>query len=786
MPYLQDQGPDLKEEHVQTQAALSRLQAGIDRLNEKLLRLARSHFPDHWTELTPCLFKVYSWVGYDIDGRVDIDWGEALCLRLQEKRDQLASYLKVIQNIRKNNSFNKDAISALEALTERFDHAFQSTRHDLELFTSDLSNPPNLVAAANHLTRDSKRRLRSTKSLYPLIRRAIEGAKTDKARLKLLMLRAKLRGFGLGTARIHFRLNSRHVMTAIRPELNVAKGQIHDERTLARRIARKIRNTKPMTVNFASLALEKNTARRQMILIAQMHKYIDNETPVRMLIAECEDSIVPLGMLYLAHSYGLENHIDISPLFETSNALNTAGRMLTKLLYHKTYKEYVCRRGIFAVQTGFSDAGRFMGQLPATLAIERLQSHLASVLDEHGLGDVTAIIFNTHGESMGRGGHPGTLKDRLAYVMSPWAMQQFEKRDIDFCHETSFQGGDGFLWFQTGDLTHASLLTLLSARYEDRTSAQTDIFYQQRDFSWDIYRTLSAEQERLYENADYASILSLFAQNLLIPTGSRAVKRSGGPNRADPRTLRAIPHNAILQQFGIPANIFFGLGRASQIDPERFLELYENSDRARRVIGLALSALRRSDISILTAYACLFDPGFWLGRALSGREPKLNIFFQAIAEILQHNRLRIQIVDLANVLRLNQLQCESAFPLSLVMPDNALRILSALRIAVLMKMQTLAAGLPQFAGDGIRNLDVLQRLQEHDVDQIVIDLKAQYPAIGANTDWTRDLTEKTQNPVSSSQGFPHLIETIIKPLERLALLTRQTSIAITHHYDAFG
>ena len=132
-----------------------------------------------------------------------------------------------------------------------------------------------------------------------------------------------------------------------------------------------------------------------MMLVAQIHKYIDAETPIRMLIAECEDSLIPLGMLYLARLYGLQDHLDISPLFETAEALNNGGRIIEKMLANPVYKDYVKTRGVFAIQTGFSDAGRFMGQLPATLAIERLQSHLAAALNEYELNEVTAIVFNT-------------------------------------------------------------------------------------------------------------------------------------------------------------------------------------------------------------------------------------------------------------------------------------------------------------------------------------------------------------------------------------------------------
>jgi len=137
-------------------------------------------------------------------------------------------------------------------------------------------------------------------------------------------------------------------------------------------------------------------------------------------------------------------------------------------------------------------------------------------------------------------------------------------------------------------------------------------------------------------------------------------------------------------------------------------------------------------------------------------------------------------------LGLDKLQFDRAFTQAPAPDNSALRILSALRIAVLMKMQILAAQLPQFVIEGSSNVDILQRLQENDVERIIADLKAQYPERGNKMDWIDSLTEVADNLPSSNEGFPHLAETIIKPLERASQLSKQVTIALTHHYDAFG
>lgn len=782
LPFLQKAAPTLQEEHADTQAAISRIQDAMCKVNGVILKVAAAAFPDQWTELTPCLTKLYSWVGYDIDGRTDIGWADAIRLRLSEKHAQLLRYRQSVESI---NLSHSKALADLKSMLTR---ASESTEQDLAFFKEDMSSPEKLIKAANNLTRDTERRIRSTASFFPLIAKAIEDTTDEEARRELIILRASMRIFGLGTARIHFRLNSRHVINGVRAAFDI-RGSSSDTRTALQRASEMTKNVKPIQVNFAALELEKNTAHQQMMLIAQIHKYIDEETPIRMLIAECEDSLIPLGMLYLARLYGLENHLDISPLFETANALNNGGRIIGKMLANPVYLEYVRRRGVFAIQTGFSDAGRFMGQLPATLAIERLQSHLAAELGKRGLTDVTAIVFNTHGESMGRGGHPGSLKDRIDYVMSPWAMRQFEDNNVPILHETSFQGGDGFLWFQTDELAYASVTSIIAARYADRSDALEDPFYTDRDFSWDVFRTLSAEQEALYNNPDYTNLLSGFGQNLLVPTGSRAVKRAASESKSDafdPRQLRAIPHNAILQQFGVPANVFYGLGRAAGIDAEKFASLMENSNRAKALLSLAAMATKRTNISILTGYGRLFDPGFWISRALSGNEAELSEKCMQVSELLKSSEWRAQVTDLANTLRIDMFECARVMGVERSEDDEILKILHALRLAVIMKMLVLTTELPTYNKYGTSQLDILQRLQTFQTDSIIADLKNLYPSQTRSVDWVEQLTEKSDIEPMKEGIFPHIAETIINPMTRGAALARQISIAITHSYDAFG
>ena len=789
-PYLPKRAPTLKEEHEDTQETLERIQIELDNINSSIVIVSEKFFPNNWKSITPHLINAYSWVGYDIDGRTDISWGDALRLRLQEKRDQLFRYKETISIMSNKYSKSLDKNTNLIELLKKMSDAHESAENDLTLFEKDITNPEKLVDAANNLTRASTRRFLNLKSPIELINKIIENNEVFELNKQLICLRSKMVAFGLGTARIHFRLNNQHVVSALKSTFGITD-HTSDKRTLLLRASKLTKNVKVQPVNFGSLALEKSTAHEKMILTAQIHKYIDDETPIRLLIAECEDSLTPMGMLYLAKRYGIEKHLDISPLFETADALNNGGRIIGKMLSNEVYRNYIKDRGVFAIQTGFSDAGRFMGQIPATLAIERLHSHFASQIEKFDIKNVTAVIFNTHGESFGRGGHSGSVIDRVNYIMSPWAMRQFEKRLLPVCHETSFQGGDGFMWFQTKELAKATMISLLKARYTKKDDADNDIFYKDTDFSWDVFRTISSQQENLYNDPNYIKLLSGFGQNLLIPTGSRASRRSkSNAGMFDPRQLRAIPHNAILQQFGVPANIFFGIGKAVSIDIEKFSNHYQASARARSIFSMVMSSLERTNISILSAYGRLFDPGFWVSRGLSGNEPRLEKKSLAVAATLRSLSWRSQIMDLANLLRIDSYNSIKFFEDKMNTIDKRnnedLEILHALRLSIIMKMMIIVTELPAAGEESSSPINVLQKLQTFQIDSIIKELKDRYPETRSALKWTEQLQEKTNEPVAPTGGFPHISESIIKPLERAGDLVRQITVAITHHYDAYG
>ena len=231
------------------------------------------------------------------------------------------------------------------------------------------------------------------------------------------------------------------------------------------------------------------------------------------------------------------------------------------------------------------------------------------------------------------------------------------------------------------------------------------------------------------------------------------------------------------------------MGRAGRIDSEKFETLYKNSARAKSIFDLVIKSMGRTNLSILTGYGRLFDPGFWISRALSGAEPLLANRSLIVAETLETSPWRSQIMDLANRLRLDQYDslrvfktCDETADFA---PNDTLIILHALRLAVIMKMMITMTDLPVISDEATSRLSALQRLQTFQIDDILRDLRERYPSKTAPIEWTKALSEKTNGPVVSG-GFAHIADHVIKPLDRAKDLVRQITIAVTHHYDAFG
>ncbi|QZH73763.1 MAG: phosphoenolpyruvate carboxylase [Erythrobacter sp.] len=777
----------LAYEHMRAMQAIAHAQDARDAIVAQVLTHAQATWPGRWHELAPLPFRFASWVGYDMDGRTDITWANSIGFRLSEKAERLARYTASLE-----------AIDVAHPLLGEVRPAADYARERADDFAADLSDPAALSVAANRLTASDPRKLLSLGNYIDALEAEAEDCTDGPRAVALKSLAAAMRADGLGMGWIHFRVNAKQLHNAIRRRIDPDGNLDLASKGAVVHLRRAIAEIKPRRSNFGALAIEASTAIRQFLAMAQILAHVDADAPIRMLVAECEEPATVLAALYFAHLFGIADKVDVSPLFETESALEHGGRFLDELLAEQVYRDYARKRGRVAIQTGFSDAGRFVGQVPASLAIERLQGRLSQAMEANGLTDVAALIFNTHGESMGRGAHPTKMADRLDWALSPWAKRRFARAGIVLEPEVSFQGGDGYLWFATPELARATLTRIACLRPADTDAdAPVDPFYRRTDLSLDFYRAIKDHQREHLESRTYSRAITAFGLGLLNATGSRVSRRQSdlsADREMSLRQIRAIPHNAILQQLGYPVNVIAGIGHAAESNYEELGALLAESPRGRELVRLVRAASALASVKTVAAYGELFNSAYWASRPYRGTESQLTSACEALSEYLVKDDRVGVFRRLASRLRVDAMKLHR---LLAHIPDEAptegredkrrmIGVLQALRLALLQAMFIRAVSVPVFSrANDVSRDDVLEMVFTLRIDEALAQLRRAYPVSFPQIS-RFDLSEPTDWPDGSDEGYEAIHRDFIDPIERAHALSLRIGTAIANVFGAHG
>jgi phosphoenolpyruvate carboxylase len=768
--------PTLDEEFEQAGIAIANGRDAIDRLNAALLTAAREEWPRRWSELVPRPVLLASWVGYDTDGRTDIGWNDTLRLRLRMKRLQLV-----------RAAVQLSAIPAGAPAAARVSEAIEAVEAQIAACPAT-ADPDNTAAFAAELVGKREAALLTPAPVVALIDAAIPAAE-DADKLALAVARAGLAGFGLGLAHMHVRLNASQLHNVTRQRLGLSDSVADPSRrrALLNGINAALDAQATEAVDFGTLLAEQTSAAKLMMTVAEIVRHIDAAIPVRFLIAETESGYTLLAALWLARLFGIDRQIEISPLFETGEALERGARVLEEALRSPHWRSYLRTTGRLALQFGYSDSGRYIGQLAASNLIERLRLRLVDTLRRHGLADIEVVLFDTHGESVGRGAHPGSLEDRLKYLSPTQGRRAFLDGRLAVREESAFQGGDGYLHFGTPSLAVATIAGIARHAFAEVPEG-SDPIYDDPDFAADFFASIGVAMRELVEDPGYAALLGAFGPALLDPTGSRPSARQsegiGGPQSIrHPRELRAIPNNAILQQLGWMANTLHGLGEAVSRQPDVFADLRTRSNRFRRALDLARHAAMHSDIDVLRAVVSSLDPGMWLDRAAHATVPGRREALIAVATALERLDLWAVTQRMFRRVQADHLAMRGGWPDIVLMADREV-LLHALRLALVHRIWLLAVEVPDFSPRFAVTAEALRdRLLRLDVPAALDLLHRVFPA-GAETQSAHDYAEAGAARRPASYAREHA--EIFAPMARYFAMVREIGVAITHEVGAFG
>ncbi|MFN4090812.1 MAG: phosphoenolpyruvate carboxylase [Alphaproteobacteria bacterium] len=795
----------LDDEFAWAMEAIGHAQDALSRVHAVALAVARSHYPEDWRRLAPRLVSIASWVGYDHDGRSDIGWTDTLGMRLKVKLAQLARLRDASAALRAEYPATP-AAPTLELIESILALAAKQVEYQIEASALDGGDEPRRAATfARRLVEGREHALTDCARLAELLDRAVAAAGDDALAARLCSLRAALATNGLGVAHTHFRLNATQLHNAIRRQIGL-HGDPADpaqRRSYLNAINELLADARPASVNIGSLLAERASARRMFMMIAALAKHIDAATPIRFLIAETETAFTLLVALYFARVFGVEHLVEISPLFETEEAMEHGDRLVEDALRSPHFKAYVRRTGRLCLQFGFSDSGRYVGQMAATFWIERLRLKIAAALARHGLAGVQVVLFSTHGESVGRGGHPSRMTDRLRYVAPPVSRAAFAEAGVSVKEESSFQGGDGYLWFLSPETAFATLCRVAEFALEPDAETTGDPIYEDPDFAAEFFAVVHQEFAHTVEDPDYAALLGVFGTNMLDRTGSRPVRRQHeatvGPKEfLHPSQMRAIPNNAVLQQLGLLANTIGGLGRAAAKDLERFRLMLRASPRFRRAMAMVAFAASASDLDVLRAYVDTLDPGVWLNRSARTRNPARRDELRFIAMHLERGNALARLLKIFRRLQADQLllrdiladaEADDALPVGGLDAEAQaeLALLHAVRVALIHRIYLLGSHIPEFSPfENLTRADLVQLLVHLDVDQAVEVLKQVFPRRDAAALRDLDFAEPATYVADAAQTYEQEHVTLFEPIAAHMELIRRLAGAITHRIGALG
>jgi phosphoenolpyruvate carboxylase len=780
-PGLASHRPDpitLDQEFHRAAQAIAHGRDALDELNAALLSRARVTWPDRWTTLQPRPVILASWVGYDTDGRTDISWADTLRIRLQMKRLQLERLAGELT-----------PMAAAEPILTRTQAAIAAVTAQLEATPAD-PTPSAVAAFARTLLHHGEAALTTPRPLIDLFPASISRAESPDDQLALCAARAGLASHGLALAHTHVRLNAAQLHNAMRQRLSITDSPENPahRRALLSAINAALDTVTPVPVDFGGLINEQASAARLMMLLAQIIKHIDSSTPIRFLIAETESGYTLLSALYLARLFGIERNIEISPLFETPEALEHGARVLEEALRSPHYRKYLADTGRLALQFGYSDSGRFIGQTAASHLIERLRFKIADTLAHFKVTNVEVILFDTHGESIGRGAHATSFAERLKYLSPTASRQALSRANLLVREESAFQGGDAYLLFATPQLALATVARIAEHAFHPSAGPIEDPIYADPDFVADFFAAVRTGMQSLVDDPGYAALLGAFGPALIDRTGSRPpARQSEGMGLATtirhPRELRAIPNNAILEQLGWCANTLHGIGAAAARRPETFADMWQKSRRFHRALELAQHALAHSDLDVLRAVIGTLSPGTWLDRAAHTTRPGRREALIAVARGLERLDLAARVQAMFRRIQTDHLALQTVWPGHPRMRDREI-LLHALRLALIHRIWILATGIPDFSPrHGITRQDLEATILRLDIPTALKLLSEIFPDI-QDASAEHDYGEPPAPRTVSSYAREHA--EIFTPIGELFAIVREIATAVSHEIGAFG
>jgi phosphoenolpyruvate carboxylase len=376
---------------------------------DELQAALETYYPGTDWSNPPGLLRFASWIGGDRDGNPNVTSDVTLqTLRLLREAARQV-YMAEVMYLREHLTQAEDEVHVSDALLE----AVQSHGEVAGLYPGELYRQ-HMEIIRRKLEQDSYHTSRELLADLLLVQDSLrENRGQHVADGALLRLIRKVRLFGLHLVPLDIREDARLHIAAL-DELFRHYGLTGsytdmpeaDKQAL---LTREIINPRPFfpidPSTFSETTQRVIATWRTIATAHQLYTPIVIDSVIASMSQQPSDI---LAMLMLAHEVGIQNDVDLVPLFETIDDLHAAPAVMTTLFDNPEYRKYLDTRGVRRgprqqIMLGYSDSSKDGGYLASNWNLYMAQQTLTETCTDHG---ISLHLFHGRGGSIGRGGGP--------------------------------------------------------------------------------------------------------------------------------------------------------------------------------------------------------------------------------------------------------------------------------------------------------------------------------------------------------------------------------------------
>jgi phosphoenolpyruvate carboxylase len=363
----------------------------------------------------PVVLQFGTWVGGDMEGAPDV---HAKTIRETLARQQqviVNEYFSECQQLSQLLSQSASRVSVTPELRQRIDEygrllpaarSVAPARHDqmpYRVFFAQVGERLRQTYEAGASRYERAEQLRADLLLAAHSLKANRGASAGYQLVRRLLLRVETFGFHLATLDLKQRADVHHRV--------IGQG-LDDPQWLQRSAAERLQRLSDLLARNVGPSAPLDALGKRTLAVfetAQQCRARFGERSIgNYIVAGTQGAEDLLAPLVLARWAGVDDRrsgavgLDFAPLFESSDSLRSAGRIMRELLANEGYREHLAARGVpQPLFVGYSQAGRDSGYMAMRLAAYDAQRELAATLAE---ASQPAVIEHARGGSTARGG----------------------------------------------------------------------------------------------------------------------------------------------------------------------------------------------------------------------------------------------------------------------------------------------------------------------------------------------------------------------------------------------